>query len=66
MKHCSLFNVDVDTSREFCPLCHNAMEDVSVKKTSETFPEYKFVGPERSLKNFILKIRELSLIFNYT
>lgn len=56
MKHCSLCNVDVDTARDFCPLCHNAMDDVSEKTTPEEFPKYKIVGPERSLKNFILKI----------
>ena len=35
MKHCQMCNVDVDSAYEFCPLCHNAMDDVSEKTTPE-------------------------------
>ncbi len=57
MKHCEMCNVDVDSAYEFCPLCHNAMDDVSEKTTPEEFPKYK--KPEeksRKLKNLAVKI----------
>ena len=57
MKYCSLCKVDVDTSREFCPLCHNAMEDVSEKETAEVFPKYKEEKPKlKTLKPLAVKI----------
>lgn len=57
MKRCSLCNVQVDTSHEFCPLCHNAMEEISPKNTPEDFPKYKKLeNPERSLKSVAIKI----------
>lgn len=57
MKHCSLCGVDVDTSREFCPLCHNDMEDVSEKTEPENFPVYSSEKPQtKSAKAFIIKV----------
>ena len=57
MKYCSLCDVHVDSSKEFCPLCHNAMEDVSEKETPEMFPEYKEETPKKkSLKKLAVKI----------
>lgn len=57
MKYCSLCNVQVDTEKEFCPLCHNAMDDLTEKTTLEMFPEYKQPSAKKkSLKKLAVKI----------
>jgi hypothetical protein len=57
MKYCQICKVQADTSKEFCPLCHNAMEEIDEKHTPEIFPEYKKSSPrKKSLKALAVKI----------
>lgn len=57
MKYCPICKVHADTSKDFCPLCHNAMEEKSEKTTPEIFPEYKKSSPrKKSLKALAVKI----------
>ena len=37
MKHCSLCRLEVDTDKEYCPLCYNHLTEVSKKETPEMF-----------------------------
>ena len=37
MKHCNLCGVDVDTSKNYCPLCYGTLEEKSKKTDEEMF-----------------------------
>ena len=64
MKHCSICDVDVDSKNEFCPLCHNALDDVSEKETPEMFPEYKEKLSKKSkAKTVIIKVFLILSVF---
>lgn len=56
MKHCSLCKVDVDSSLEYCPLCHNAISEVSAKKDAEMFPKYEKQEKVSKAKKTVTKV----------
>lgn len=55
MKNCDICGVDVDTEKEFCPLCYNRLEDKSPKVTAEFF-QTRSVEKKKNTKKLIAKI----------
>ena len=56
MKHCSLCRVDIDSSNEFCPLCHNAVQEESKKTTPEEFPKFQKQKPISKKQKIVTKV----------
>ena len=56
MKHCSLCKVDIDASSDFCPLCHNAIQEKSKKTTPDNFPEFIKQKPKSKKQKIVTKV----------
>ncbi len=55
MKYCSLCKVCIDTNKNFCPLCHNALLD-DENKSPQTFPNFSKEKDIKKSKKTVTKI----------